>query len=344
VLCDDPDGCVRFQDQSFGVGDRLTAPAEGYGYIRQTPELRRFIGLAQAAVDPADPITFAPYHALRGAPDPWGGVAPATGALVLHTAGDMHVPISTGIAYGRAAGAVPFLAPDAADKYPALADYVTPPALYDALGQKTPNRVLIDNHVVEGVARLARHPAGSRCSANERPDPVCHPSCPPVDPEGECLPDQSCSDEGVCRTVLEPSACTHALFDAEYLDEGTIGYDQQHASTPLRLARLSAPATPQTLDEIWAPRLQGVPLRPSNQNAWVPRRRVTAFLNAYVVPEGQHCFEAPNPCHQWDYAQYLVNLTTRFFATEGRDLYYLSNPASHHCLTRSSCIFFSPAP
>lgn len=345
TLCDDPDGCVRFQGRAYGVGSELVAPAEGYGYLRQTPSIRRFIGLAQSAIDPADPIHFAPYYAIKRVPDPWGRPAPPRGVLHLNTVGDMNVPVSAGINNGRASGALPFLRPGAVQTYPALADYATPETLYSALGNKTPNRVLIDNHVIEGIYRLGRHPAGAACAPNESSDPACHPSCPPVDPSGACLSGQTCSAQGVCaETFGDPSTCDHALFDPEDLGEGAMLYAQQTLPSPLRLARLSEPVSLSSVQDVWAPRLAGVPYSTTDQNAWDASRPITAVLNAYIVPEGKHCFESANPCRNWDYAQYLVNLVARFFQTRGQDLYYLSHPSSHSCLQDNTCSWFVPLP
>lgn len=343
VLCGDPSGCVRFQGLQFGVGTQLTAPAEGYGYQRQTPSIRRFIGLAQSAIDPADPINYAPYFALKTIPDPWGQPVAPHGVLNLNTIGDMNVPVSAGINYGRASGALPFLRPEAADKYPALIEYVTPQALYSALGNKTPNRTLIDNHVIEGIYRLGRHPAGAACAPNESSDPSCHPACPPADPQGECLSGQTCSAEGTCAEQFgDTTTCENALFDPEDLGEGAMLYAQQTLPAPLRLVRRSAAIASSSVDAVWTPRLLGAPYSTTDEGAWDASAPVTAMLNAYIVPKGKHCFESANPCRNWDYAQYLVNVATRFFTSEGQDLYYVSHPASHECMKDSSCPLFAP--
>ncbi len=343
VLCANPDGCVRFQGRQFAVGDQLVAPADGYGYLRQSPSIRRFIALAQSAIDPADPINYAPYFALKRIADPWGNPVPPHAVLNLNTIGDMNVPVSAGINYGRASGALPFLRPEAAGLYPALRDYVTPDKLYADLGNKTPNRVLIDHHVIEGVSRLGRAPAGAPCAPNESPASECHPACPPADPAGQCLPGQTCSVDGVCaEQFADPATCQNALFDPEDLGEGAMLYAAQTLPAPLRLARRSAAVEGSSLDGVWAPRLMGVPHATSDQGAWDDAGPVTGMLDAYIVPQGKHCFETPNPCRNWDYAQYLVNIVGRFFSTQGKDLYYLSHPASHECMQDNSCPLFPP--
>ncbi len=140
-------------------GAPLRSPAEGMGLRRQSPEMRRFLQLAQVALDAGDPISFAPLYFLRPPAD-----QRPHGLLVVNTAGDQSVPVSTGNAFARAAGAIPFMGPLAAGLHPALADYATPQPLFDRYG-RTPNRVLVDRGVLEGLASLNRFPTASRRDA-----------------------------------------------------------------------------------------------------------------------------------------------------------------------------------
>src|SRR6185503_18330801 len=105
-----------FQGHFHGEGTTLTAPAEGYGLIRQTPAARRFLELAQAALDPGDPVSFAPFYSRKQMADPFGQPIAPHALLTLNTIGDMNVPINAGIAFSRASGALPFLRPDTADR------------------------------------------------------------------------------------------------------------------------------------------------------------------------------------------------------------------------------------
>ncbi len=66
------------------------------------------------------------------------------------------------------------------------------------------------------------------------------------------------------------------------------------------------------------------------------------LLNHYVVPEGKHTWDVGDACLQWDYATYGNALMARFFATEGRDIYYLSHPKTHGCLATGTCDFLPP--
>ncbi len=346
--------CSVFQGRFFGEGKPLTSPGDGYGIIRQTPALRRFLGLAQAALEPGDPISFAPYYALKSMTDPFGEPIAPHAVLTLNTIGDMNVPLNAGIAFARATGALPFLRPDQAALYPEYLDYVTPEPLYVALGGRTPNRDLIENHVVEGIAKLARHPASAECAASQNAATAdatyldkggaaraCFPTGCTEATEGSgtplCYSGTHC-DFMASRCVanaLGQDKCDEALYDADDLDEGKHRYFEHAAPVPHRLARLTGSAATLPLDEVWGPRLRGVPYS-ADATAYAPKAapagRLTALLDAYTVPEGEHCFVNGEPCQGFDHGTYLTNLVARFFQSDGTDLYYLSHPTTHHCL------------
>jgi hypothetical protein len=349
--------CNYFQGTFFNEGAELTAPAEGYGQIRQTPSLRRFLQLAQMALDPGDPVSFAPYYAIKEMTDPFGEPIESHAVLTINTIGDMNVPLNSGIAFARASGALPFLRPEQAVLYPEYADYATPTALFQALGGKTPNQDLIDNHVIEGITALARHPASPACetSANADVDGTF------TDYEGNelsCYPAGCVADPDVCYggSFCDPTAdrclpnplgkrrCDEALFDADDLDEGAHLYFEQAAPVPHRLVRYTASARESSVDEVWQPRINGAP--GGQDDAWQPAagKRVTGLLDAYVVPEGVHTFVNGNPCQAFDHGTYLTNLVGRFFQTDGTDVYYLSHPATHHCLETGgeACGYINP--
>jgi hypothetical protein len=335
AICNAPDGCSYFQGRYHAAGDPLLAIAEGFGHIRQTPALRRFINLASNVIDPGDPVNFVPLYSLKPLNDPFGNPQPPKALLNVVTIGDMNVPISSGITLGRVAGAVPFLRPNAVNRYPAHADYATPGELYVELGQKTPNRVLIENHVLEGIARLRRHPPAASCGRNEVPlapeITACHQACPAT----ACLEGQECV-QGRCITPLPSmSECAMSLFDVDVLDEGAALYGEDQAGRPLRLARVAAPATGSTLSTLWRPRLEGSPYRP-DEAAWSADQRVAAQLVAYTRPLGEHGFSPTDPCQAWQTGRYMINLLGRFFASGGADVYYLSHPSSHQCLGKAS--------
>lgn len=356
--------CNSFQGLFFGEGTRLVAPAEGLGQRRQTPGLRRFIQLAQTALEPGDPVSFAPYYSIKPMTDPFGARIAPHAVLTLNTIGDMNVPLNSGIAFARATGALPFLRPEHAAKYPEYAPYVTPAGLFAALGDKTPNRDLVDTHVIEGITELARHPAGAACatSANALPldatfiqaDGTAHACFPTGCTEATeqsaatrvCFPRSHCDvAAGRCvPDVLGQRTCDEALYDADELDETTALYFEEHAPVPHRLVRYTQEAHPGNIDEVWAPRLRGAPFGEDLVFVPDPGRPLTALLDAYVVPQGVHTFVNGNPCESFDAGTYLTNLVARFFQTNGTDIYYVSHPKTHHCLGKDvvSCGYLDP--
>jgi hypothetical protein len=337
-LCHSPGGCNRFHGKEYGVGTRLVSLVDGFGYHRQTPSFRRLVGLGQTAVNAADPINFAPYYGLKPVVDPWGKERPARGMAAMVVAGDTTVPAYAQIAFARSAGALPFLPPDGQARFPWLSDYVTPAALHEALGSRTPNRVYIDEHVIEGVHRLGRAPADATCSPNELPlsDETCHPPCTK---DGDCRNEQSCV-AGVCQRTISDRQCNNALFDIDALGEGKEGHGQQTHDPPLRLARVASRVEDLGAAAVWAPRLLGSPYA-DDQNAWQADAPVTALVNSYLVPWGTHTFMLTDRCQAFDTGKYLINLLGRYFNTRSHDLHYLSHPSSHHCLANDTCPFMT---
>ena len=317
--CDVAEGCAQFRDHFYPVNSQLVAPNEGLALRRQSPSLRRFGELAQAAFDPADPVNYAAYYMLKPFLDENGNRVGPHALFNINTVGDNFVPVSAGFNFARAAGALPFLPPSALARYPAYADYVTPQELYDALGRKTPMQHLIDTHSVEGIARLARTTSGPACKANYR------------------------NDGNICKgnPVIDPYDCQAALYDADWVSEGGLPFDQPHSQVPLRLGRLAGlhVTDAASLQAAWEPRLRGVPFS-ADDKAWSAREPIVAAVNYYIDPRGKHTWDVGDVCKAWDFATYGNRLTARFFATQGRDLYYLSHPQSHGCLLKGTCDFF----
>lgn len=315
---DEGGGCQQFQGRFYPVGSPLVAPQEGLGLLRQSPEVRRLVSLTQAALDPADPVSFAPYYMLKTLPNVDGTPLPPRAIVTFNTVGDPLVPTGTGNAFARASGALPFFPPRFRTSFPEYGDYMTPEELFDSLSGKTPNEVLIQNGVVEGLARLSRTHAGPACQANYMPSNVC------VDP-----PDMN-------------TACAHALYDADWLAEGADRYDAPHPTVPLRLARIANVHAVDTASatRAWSPRLLGVPGARSDDGAWAADSRIVGLVNAYNRPEGIHVWVQSEPCKAFDDALYYDHLLIRFFASGGKDLYSLSHPHTHTCLENESCPFF----
>jgi hypothetical protein len=69
---------------------------------------------------------------------------------------------------------------------------------------------------------------------------------------------------------------------------------------------------------------------------------ISGVLEIYVVPQGNHGTEVPNPMKTWDEGVYYPHLLGRWFATDGRDLRYHTDPAGHRCLENWTCDFSRP--
>jgi hypothetical protein len=316
---DTPAGCAQFRDVFFPVGSPLVAPYDGLGLQRQTPEFRRLRELAQAGFDPADPGNYAPYYMLRPLLDENGNVAPPRALLSTNTVGDAFVAIGAGHTFARAAGAVPFLPPQALTRYPEYGDYVTPQALYDALGEKTPMQALIDQGTIEGVFRLGRTHAG----------PNCKPNFTGANPMLCNKPDN-----------VSPLECHLGLSDPDWVSEGAMNFDQPHG-VPLRLGRIAGLHVTDDASSAaaWEPRLRGIPGSP-DATAWAATAPVVGLFNMYVELSGVHTWNTPDQCLAWDPVAYGNSLLAHFFATGGKDVYYLSHPTSHACLAKYACDFF----
>jgi len=132
------DSEISLAGTTWEAGSPLVAPCDGFGLRRATPDLRRFLGLSQIALDAADPMNFAPF---------WDGtrtMAYATGetvhtnVMLIPSIGDPGVMIADGVALARAAGYV---------------EYDRDDSRYGT----SQNQVLIDTHTIEGTYRLGRY-------------------------------------------------------------------------------------------------------------------------------------------------------------------------------------------
>jgi hypothetical protein len=130
---------VAFEGVTYPRGAPLVALTGGMGLVRNTPRFRQLVGaLGQLMVEAADPVNYAPHYFLDPLPSiDYDPAEPGVNVLLMPTVGDSGVSVATGIAGARAAG---------------LIDLFTADPRYG----KTVNEVLIDNYIVEGLARLRR--------------------------------------------------------------------------------------------------------------------------------------------------------------------------------------------
>ena len=141
-----------FQGKTFKSGSTLVALAEGLGLERATPSFRRFLGIGQLVLDPADPASLARHYKDEPLKFPLLNDETNTNTIVITTMGDMNVPASSGLSVVRSAGFVDFLGPvlkDGEDKYAG-----TP---YEGFSQ---NQILIETGAAEAV-HLTRSELGS---------------------------------------------------------------------------------------------------------------------------------------------------------------------------------------
>jgi hypothetical protein len=99
------------------------------------------------------------------APD-WSGTG-ARSLLVASSIGDDSVPIAAGYAMARAAGLLPFMPADAPDVF---ADYRAPSDFEATYGAASPNDLLNEFHVLEGIPRFLRHPIAGTLDFLADPD------------------------------------------------------------------------------------------------------------------------------------------------------------------------------
>ncbi|NUN15694.1 MAG: hypothetical protein HUU55_18875 [Myxococcales bacterium] len=99
---------VEFQGAIHPKGSPLIALGRGFGFQRNTPEFRRFMGLASMILQSADPMGYAPRYFKNpiSVVDYDPDVKPGVNVLVIPTVGDMNVPVNTGIHMAVAAGTV----------------------------------------------------------------------------------------------------------------------------------------------------------------------------------------------------------------------------------------------
>ncbi|MCK6574107.1 hypothetical protein L6V77_23755 [Myxococcota bacterium] len=131
---------VEFQGTIYPAGTPLVAPAIGLGHRRQSPDLRRFFGIAQAILDAGDPAAYARRYFIEPLDLAYQGVdgRDETRALVVPTTGDQNVPVNSGLSLARAMGII---------------DTTTP---RDDLYGLTEDDFLLVNGVYEGARQFPR--------------------------------------------------------------------------------------------------------------------------------------------------------------------------------------------
>lgn len=192
----------------YPVGSPLVAIEGGMGLRRQSPSLRRFLQIYQTAVEPGDPINYARLHALeprelitpQPIPDPpAAALTPTEGStansplLVVATAGDPVVPVSSALSLARAAGLLPLDV--------SLPDY----------NGRSPEAVYIDHRVTEGVARLDRYEGGGLFDVDDLSEGADGLGAPRLDPPLRWTIDLPAGAESGVRVPLLESGGRHGI-------------------------------------------------------------------------------------------------------------------------------------
>ena len=184
---------VVFQGRHFARGTPLVALSRGFGMKRGTPELRRFLGLAQLVLDPGDPANYAAHFSKDLLPLRANNPA---AVLVVGTTGDMNVPVNTAYAMARIAGTLP---------------YVYDPVKHAAWG-RSPNDVLVQSTAMEALGKLDYF---APVAAHSR-DPAA-----PVAPRDQALVDLvTCRLPEHCEKSVVVDPAGYAWDGANWLDEG----------------------------------------------------------------------------------------------------------------------------
>ncbi len=316
AACSEAKGCQQFHRALFPVGSRLTSPQDGLGLRRQTPELRRFLSLLPHLLDAADPANYAQAYVIKPMNGPLGRPMAKRALLNVATLGDDELGAANSVHFARIAGAIPFIHASDASRISEYVSWAVPSSIKMIWG-KSPDEILREKFVLEGVSRFWRTPAGTRCSANE-----------------------AFLDRCTTAPMRSEATCRATLYDPDFIDESRAGYDQQRPVYPLRMARditieargdddLVRAFRPRTLSKSLYTDAEGV----------LGGQPLLAHVGALMSPTGQHSWEAGNACQAFDAVTYYENLIARFVATGGTELLYLSRPGSHGCLATNSCDF-----
>jgi hypothetical protein len=164
------DADQKFQGATHAARSPLVALGDGFGMRRSSPDLRKLFGLAQVALESADPANFAPNYEGTRQLTYGDGSTVATRSLMVPMTGDPGVPIATANALMRAAGHLDF-------------EHVDP-----AYGV-TPQQELLDLGFVQGVYRAS---------------PYKDPMGDPVLEDVSVLEQVSGSDDGFGAPRLSP--------------------------------------------------------------------------------------------------------------------------------------------
>lgn len=286
----------------FPENEPLVNLYRGFGYKRQTPGFRRFFAIAQAILEPGDPVNWARHFALE--PLQFSDTAvPGANVMLLLGVGDSNVPIATGLNIGRAAGMMGYMEPDG--RY----------------GDKTQMEVLVDKFVVEGLYNRCRYKVQVETADGNQEHCVLY--------DGDDLDDSRLSGECTCRpddTAASVAGwlCTDA-GGAVCGDGFGLPFDLDfpvRATTAVRAAFTPDQQEAAACVEKHADGSCGV----FKDDAGVQAVRLVP-----TRPEGFHGIYLMAPYKAFDIETYQLNAILRYFMTSGKEVW--DDP----CLEDNSC-------
>jgi hypothetical protein len=189
-----------YEGVTYPAGSPLVAAAPGLGYRRGTPDLRRLVMSSALAMEPGDPVAYAPHWFL----DPFDGQP--KNILVQPTIGDQGVTISAGIALARAGGLVPMHEVD-----PRYGESV--------------DRWLVDHQVLHGLEAFGPYVDGTGAPALFDPDDLDEGT------DGTGAP-----SEEPLRITVDTSSGQSALRLSYPVTTGMHGFDTPDPSRPFDTA------------------------------------------------------------------------------------------------------------
>lgn len=285
---------LPFQGTIYAKGATLVAPQEGLGIDRNTPRLRRFLGLAQMALGPGDPAIWSEHIALTPLSIPYdhfqGG---HTRALQMPTVGDSQVPTSTGIAAARISGVMgdwkrdETQYPDPRYGWRELFQPMKRASSGDEQSESLSiDQLLIERFVVEGDPHLHRwrnpiQTSSIEYQANEEQGEQIHP---------------------------------FSLFDIENVSDGEARFSCGDEDWSAMNGEFQC-------SERWRERAQVFPVPYDVDGLRLNRQRGKDRYDALRIPllrpAGQHGIYNPQPFRVFDADAFMVNFTTRYLATRG---------------------------
>jgi hypothetical protein len=254
---------------------------KGYGYKRNSPDLRRMMGLSQMILDPADPANYAPHYFW----DPLPGMKPKA-ALINHTLGDMKVPIGTGLTLNRAAR---------------ILDYQTP---QEAYAGDTENQVMVKHWLPEAIPRIHRF---SNQGLGDYFDPDNLGANDSGD--GERDYDDDCNRNKYPSPTYPGNECDlHVLNEPHLMDEPA--YEQAGAGNSYDTKYFRKTFVTPGLESRNGGKGQKSGMR-------LPNIMVYDFA---MKSEDRHGIFLSAPTKPFNLDQYMIYLIGRYFQTRGSDL------------------------